>query len=86
MGAALKDGQTGSGTINVDDEPSPDEEVRVDSFLVRVWRRGKGNASTCRGRVEHVQTRRRTLFVSLHRLPSILASYIGVSMRKGPGS
>jgi hypothetical protein len=80
-GGTLKNDRGGSPVVDGDDVPFCEEEARVDSFVVRVWCKERADASACRGQVEHVQTRSRTYFVGLHRLPAILASYLGMPLR-----
>lgn len=50
------------------------------SFIVRIWRQGGLTDSECRGWVEHVQTGRRTAFLGLDQLRSIIAEALGHSL------
>ena len=63
--------------------PPEETEAQADSFVVRIWRQAGQASHECRGWVEHVQSGKRTFFLGLSELSSIIASHIGMPVRRG---
>jgi len=53
------------------------------SFIVRIWKQTGSTDPEYRGWVEHVQSGQRTSFLGLDRLPSAIAAYMGIPIRRG---
>lgn len=53
------------------------------SFVIRIWKQTGPAAPECRGWIEHVQSGQRTFFLGLDQLLSIIATHIGVPIRRG---
>lgn len=62
-------------------EPGP----QAISFVVRIWKHTGPADPEYRGWVEHVQSGQRTSFLGLDQLSSVIAAYMGIPIRRGPG-
>jgi len=83
VGAILNEqGAVSRGTHQASTEQTG---VQALSFIVRIWRQSEPNE--CRGWVEHVQTGRRTAFLGLDQLRSVIAEAIDAPLdREGSWS
>jgi hypothetical protein len=65
-------------------DPVPsEEEAEAVSFIVRIWKHTRPTGPECRGWVEHVQSGQRTFFLGLDELTSVIATHVGVPVRRG---
>jgi hypothetical protein len=55
-----------------------DTRAQTFSFVVRIWKQVGTAGGKCRGWVEHVQSRKRTPFLGLDQLLSIIAAYVDI--------
>ena len=62
---------------------SKEAEAEAFSFIVRIWKHTRPTGPECRGWVEHVQSGQRTFFLGLDELSSVIATHIGVPVRRG---
>lgn len=59
-------------------------EAEANSFVVRIWKQTGPADPEYRGWVEHVQSGQRTSFLGLDQMSSVIATYVGIPIRRGP--
>ncbi len=80
-GAILSDQ---NGVSSTTDHVVPERNnAEAASFVVRIWLPSRADESEYRGWVEHVQTGRRTAFLGLDQLPSVIAEAVGIRRLRG---
>jgi len=65
-----------------EDLPAEEAGAQPISFVVRIWRQMTPAGPEYRGWVEHVQSGKRTFFLGLDGLPSLVGGYLGLPMRR----